>query len=81
MIKHPAAACTPAQRAAFERIAASSYDMDYDDTADIKERTVDELEKLGLIRTGLEHGKRYCFVPVDIYWKWCEWCAERYMKR
>ena len=72
--RHPAAGCTKAQRAAFERIAIG-------DDRGIHPETTAALVRRGLVvateddLSGRFSIRRY-HVPLAIHAQWCAWCDE-----
>lgn len=77
--KHPAAKCSPTQRAAFERIAIGQDSY-------IARRTAEALVKRGLVEEYEESRpfsgasvitfRRYR-VPIHLHAQWCQWASEQ----
>lgn len=78
MTEHPAKGCTKRQIETFEAIAVGQEFSHHP-------KVIDGLLRKGLVAIRHQEIGRDCFgsivvgavyVPLPIYWQWCEWCAE-----
>lgn len=67
MTDHPCKGMTQAQRETFELIAINVHPI-------CSPKTRDALLASGLV---VESNSGYLYVPPDIHYQWCKWCAEQ----